>query len=175
MMTKFSLKTTVWLLSIFIFTPIFWTSCEEEEHPNFGGVVNPNGPEEDYTTRFRGQFQTYMAGRLDRDTICITDYTRARQSENGDSIVMYNIKFSNYMPVTLQAICISDVANTNGVLSLRHDSIIPAMKMSGMWIPYDDKIITDFYGKLTSDSLILEMKCGGLPLYYKGGRVNASK
>lgn len=145
-----------------------FVSCNEDNDVNFGEIVNPNGTATNID-RYRGKFQTYMGGRLDRDTICITDYVHAQKTENGDSIIMHNIKFSNYMPISLQAICITDVANTNGTLSLRHGSIVPLMKMSETWVPYADKTISDFSGKITKDSLVFQMNCGGLPLIFKSG------
>jgi hypothetical protein len=82
-------------------------------------------------------------------------------------LVMYQVKFSSRMPVTLDMTVngIDAVADANGY-SLSGDSIIP-IAMGGLFPSYT---IYDLTGHMTKDSVKLSMKCGTYPLTYAGAR-----
>lgn len=176
-MKKFKLSTlglvavcTATLLS----SPAF-TSCDDDHGVDFGEHVNPGGTKDQYTHYYRGFFVSHFyMGTEDfgaSDTIDV-DYTyHDLSSSDGDTITMHNVRFSSKMPVTLAAIRIPDISNVNSTLKQRHTTIIPEYYTPAVgWVPYEERAVTDLSGQIKGDSLILNMKCGGLPLEYRGQR-----
>lgn len=153
----------------------FFTACDDDHGVNFGDHVNPDGNKDRNTHHYRGLFVSHFyMGEQDfgaSDTIDV-DYTyHGLTTSDGDTITMHNVRFSSKMPYALSAIRIPDISNVNATLSQRHSTIVPEYYMPATgWMPYEERVITDLSGQIKGDSLILNMKCGGLPLEYKGKR-----
>lgn len=172
---KHSPISTLALCAMTLLTAPFFTSCDDDPDVDFGQIVNPDGNETLFTHSYRGLFTShYYMGDQDfgaADTIDV-DYTyHGLTTSDGDTITMYNVRFSNKMPYALSAIRIPDISNVNSRLGQRHDIIIPEYYMPAAgWQPYEERNITDLSGQIKGDSLILNMNCGGLPLEYRGKR-----
>ncbi len=155
-------------------SPVF-TACDDDHGVDFGQHVNPGGDKDRYTHHYRGFFTShYYMGDQDfgaADTIDV-DYTyHGLATPDGDTITMYDVRFSSKMPYALSAIRIPDISNVNSTLGQRHASIVPEYYMPAAgWLPYEERTITDLSGQIKGDSLILNMKCGGLPLEFRGKR-----
>lgn len=158
-----------------LLTASFFTSCDDDHGVDFGQIVNPDGNKEQFTHSYRGLFTShYYMGDQDfgaTDTIDVSYTFHSLTTSDGDTITMYNVRFSSKMPYALSAIRIPDISNINSKLGQRHDIITPEYYMPAVgWLPYEERSISDLTGQIKGDSLILNMNCGGLPLEYRGKR-----
>jgi hypothetical protein len=82
------------------------------------------------------------------------------------TIVMYNVKFSKYMPITLNDMTIDSISVVKHAnkLVLAGEKLVPTT--AGR--PYEQYTITNLSGTVNSDSLITSMVCGQFPLTFRG-------
>ncbi len=91
------------------------------------------------------------------------------QKSDSVSITMYKVKFSSFMPITIDVTIPGiDVTPTEKGAFLRCDSIIP-LAMGG---EYKDYPVTKFEGEIVDDELTFSLKFGSTPTSYSGRTVD---
>lgn len=97
-----------------------------------------------------------------QDSVCVKVEINENKTLN---LVMEKVKFSQYMPVTLDMTIPKVTTETiNNSLVLSGDSIIP-IAMGGEFSKYT---ITEITGTLTNEKLEMTMMCGVYPLSFSG-------
>lgn len=81
------------------------------------------------------------------------------------TLIIYNIKFAEAMPVRLDMIVDGLVyLNNPGFITLGGNNIVP-FAMGG---PFPAYTVRDFIGQLTTSDLVFTMTCGEYPVSYVG-------
>ena len=143
-------------LVIFVLAVSF-IACEEE-----------NGKEEPIVDFEEGVFIGKLSVDQNDDTFYEQENVEvviSRVDENTINMDMLKVKFSNYMPVSLDMSIngIEIVTNEDRFL-LSGDNIIP----TAMGGPFPRYTITAIEGELTSQDIAFSMICGEFPLTFSG-------
>jgi hypothetical protein len=138
-------------------------SCTEPDDDN-GGT---NNPDETSPVFYVGQLTVApeSATPFVMDSVSIS--MAANDTTGTMTMVMYKVRFSPRMPLTLDMTVDGIAFELNqGVHVLNADSIVP-QAMGG---PFPTYIITNLNGEMSDDSLTVSMTCGSYPLTFKGAR-----
>ena len=143
-------------LVIFVLAVSF-IACEEE-----------NGKEEPIVDFEEGVFIGKLSVDQNDDTFYEQENVEvviSRVDENTINMDMLKVKFSNYMPVSLDmGINGIDIVAKEGMFLLSGNNIIPTA-MGGQFPQYT---ITAMEGELTSQDIAFSMICGEFPLTFSG-------
>ncbi len=138
---------------LFVATSLFATSCDEVE--------------EAAESLFPDNEQITYVGTVDVSMSGITAYTNdaaefvLEKDDETLTITMQQMKFSDYMPVTLD-IQISDIPTDGDSFSI--DEVIPTVSS----IPMEDYTITNVSGNYSTNILIMTFECYGCDVSFTG-------
>ena len=103
-------------------------ACEHDHADDFASHV-PASPSSN-VTRYRGPYRAERHGTVVRDTICVADYVRARDSQTGDSLRLFYFRLADSEPEVRQ-LDIPDIGFLNQRISLRHDEAEAYSRLEG--------------------------------------------
>jgi hypothetical protein len=138
-------------------------SCSDPDEDN----GEQNNPDETNQELFVGQLTVEPLSEhpFVMDSVSIS--MAVNDSTGTMTMVMYKVRFSPSMPITLDMTVTGiDAESNQGVFILSADSIVP-QALGG---PFPAYTISNLNGVMTDDSLHVSMNCGSYPLTFRGGR-----
>ena len=140
-------------------------SCEHDHESDFASHVPSTTTN---VTRYRGTYRTERDGATLRDTICVADYVKARDSQTGDSLRLFYFRLADGAPEVRQ-LDIPDIGNLNQQIRLRHDRTEAYYRLAddSLYTP-QPWVVRALSGTVTAERLQFTVTIDGTALTFDG-------